>query len=88
MEIAELKLRLKLTDSILSEARVGGIGLRSCLGSSPGVYTSDNQEEMIQQLVHALATSPNEAADDVLLEALRLGNEQEQSNVLAALLKR
>ncbi len=43
---------------------------------------------MIQQLVQALGASPNEAADDVLLEALRLGNPQEQSVVLGALLRR
>ena len=43
---------------------------------------------MIQQLVNALSGSPNEAADDVLLQALRLGNPQEQSVVLGALLKR
>ncbi|HEY7115342.1 MAG TPA: HEAT repeat domain-containing protein [Tepidisphaeraceae bacterium] len=43
---------------------------------------------MIQQLVHALVASENEAADDVLLEALRLGNPQEQATALDALVKR
>ncbi|HSI32266.1 MAG TPA: HEAT repeat domain-containing protein [Tepidisphaeraceae bacterium] len=43
---------------------------------------------MIQQLLQALAASPNEAADDVLVEALGLGNPTEQAQVLAALLKR
>ena len=43
---------------------------------------------MIQQLVQALVASQNEAADDVLLEALRLGNATEQETALDALLKR
>jgi hypothetical protein len=43
---------------------------------------------MIQQLVQALVASTNQAADDVLLEALRLGNESEQTVALDALLKR
>jgi HEAT repeat protein len=43
---------------------------------------------MIQQLVQALVASENEAADDVLLEALRLGNPAEQGTALDALLKR
>jgi HEAT repeat protein len=43
---------------------------------------------MIQQLIHALIASKNEAADDVLLEALRLGNITEQGQALDALIKR
>ena len=43
---------------------------------------------MIDRLLHALVQTKNEAADAVLLEALRLGNEREQSAVLEALLQR
>ena len=43
---------------------------------------------MIQQLLSALIHSDNEAADEVLLEALRLGNASEQATVLDALMKR
>jgi hypothetical protein len=43
---------------------------------------------MITRLFHALTQSKNGAADDVLVEALRLGIEREQEPVLAALLKR
>ena len=43
---------------------------------------------MIQRLLLALMQTQNEAADAVLLEALRLGNEREQQNVLDALLER
>ena len=43
---------------------------------------------MHEQLVDALVLSPNDAADDLLLEGLRLGNEVEQALVLEALLKR
>jgi HEAT repeat protein len=43
---------------------------------------------MIQHLVQALCASTNQAADDVLLEALRLGSEAEQTVALEALLKR
>jgi HEAT repeat protein len=43
---------------------------------------------MIQQLLQALVHSNNEAADDVLLEALRLGNPDEQAMALGALMKR
>ena len=43
---------------------------------------------MIQQLIQALVTTNNEAADDLLLEALRLGNVEEQQNALDALVKR
>src|ERR1700709_158526 len=43
---------------------------------------------MIQLLIQALTASGNEAADDVLLEALRMGNPAEQAAVLAALTQR
>src|SRR4051794_10441676 len=43
---------------------------------------------MIQQLLQALIASKNEAADEVLLEALRLGNPQEQATALDALIQR
>jgi HEAT repeat protein len=43
---------------------------------------------MIQQLIQALVTSNNEAADEVLLEALRLGNVEEQQAALLALIQR
>lgn len=43
---------------------------------------------MIQQLLQALIASKNEAADEVLLEALRLGNPQEQATSLDALIQR
>ncbi len=45
-------------------------------------------QEMLDQLVHALVQSKNEAADDCLLEALRLGNDSEKALVLAALMRR
>ena len=43
---------------------------------------------MIEQLLHALVASKNEAADDLLLQALVVGNEAEQGVVLQALFKR
>ena len=43
---------------------------------------------MVHQLLHALIASNNQAADDVLLEALRLGNDPERAAALDALLKR
>ncbi|MDB5323856.1 MAG: hypothetical protein JWN40_5487 [Phycisphaerales bacterium] len=43
---------------------------------------------MIQQLLHALVHSKNEAADDVLLEAVQLGNPDEQAMAIDALMKR
>ena len=43
---------------------------------------------MIDRLLHALVQTQNEAADAVMLEALRLGNEREQTAVLEALLRR
>jgi HEAT repeat protein len=45
-------------------------------------------QEMHEQLVEALVRSSNEAADDLLLEGLQLGNEVEQSLILGALLTR
>ncbi len=43
---------------------------------------------MLDALIHALVLSKNEAADDVLLEALWVGNDREQQIALAALLRR
>src|SRR4051812_1264170 len=43
---------------------------------------------MLDRLLHALIRSRNEAADDVLLEALRVGNEEERQVLLDALLER
>src|SRR4051812_22936688 len=43
---------------------------------------------MLDRLVNALVNSPNEAADDLLLEALRLGNEGERGVALRALMRR
>lgn len=43
---------------------------------------------MLTRLFHALTRSKNEAADDVLVEALRVGIEREQEPVLTALLQR
>ncbi|HVT87224.1 MAG TPA: HEAT repeat domain-containing protein [Tepidisphaeraceae bacterium] len=43
---------------------------------------------MIDRLIHALVESKNAAADDVLLEALRLGQPVEQSLALNALIQR
>ena len=42
----------------------------------------------LDRLIHALVQSKNEAADDALLEALRRGNETEQTLVLDALFQR
>ena len=43
---------------------------------------------MLDRLIHALVQSRNEAADDVLSEALRVGAEREQRLALAALVRR
>src|SRR3954471_17570836 len=43
---------------------------------------------MLDRLIHALVQSKNEAADDVLSEALRVGTEREQRLALAALVRR
>lgn len=43
---------------------------------------------MLGRLIDTLVNSRNEAADTVLLEALRLGTEREQERVLSALLRR
>jgi hypothetical protein len=43
---------------------------------------------MIERLLAALTESDNDAADEVLLEALRLGNEFEQRQVLEAIIRR
>ncbi|HEX3358419.1 MAG TPA: HEAT repeat domain-containing protein [Tepidisphaeraceae bacterium] len=43
---------------------------------------------MLHELLQALVDSKNEAADDLLLEGLRLGTEQEKTIALGALLRR
>jgi HEAT repeat protein len=43
---------------------------------------------MLNELLQALVQSKNDAADDVLLEALRLGSEPEKTQALNALLRR
>jgi HEAT repeat protein len=43
---------------------------------------------MVDQLMQALVETKNQAADELLTDALRLGNEVEQANVLGAILKR
>jgi len=43
---------------------------------------------MLDELIHALVESDNEAADDLLLEALSLGNDKEKTVVLDALIRR
>ncbi len=43
---------------------------------------------MIDTLIQALVQSQNEAADSILLEGLRIGNETEQALALAAILRR
>ncbi|HEV7300917.1 MAG TPA: HEAT repeat domain-containing protein [Tepidisphaeraceae bacterium] len=43
---------------------------------------------MLDRLIHALASSKNGAADDVLLEALRLGVDREKAVAMGGLLKR
>src|ERR1700728_540089 len=43
---------------------------------------------MHEQLVEVLVTSKNEAADDLLVEGLRLGAEPEQSVILNAIFQR
>ncbi len=43
---------------------------------------------MLDQVINALVASQNDAADEVLLDALRVGNPREQALVLDALLRR
>ncbi|HWE01122.1 MAG TPA: HEAT repeat domain-containing protein [Tepidisphaeraceae bacterium] len=43
---------------------------------------------MLDQLIHALVHSKNEAADDVLVEALHLGDAQEKRTVVEAIFQR
>ena len=45
-------------------------------------------QEMIESLIQILVSTKNEAADDLLLQALELGSELEQTAVLDALFKR
>lgn len=49
---------------------------------------SDNNDVKHDRLIAALVRADNRAADDCLLEALRLGNEGEQATVLDALVAR
>ncbi len=60
---------------------------RDSPASSSFHVPSDNDiETMIDQLLHALVSSKNQAADDVLVEALRLGDAQEKRPVLLTLI--
>ena len=43
---------------------------------------------MLERLLHALIDSQNEAADDVLVEALRLGNPAEKAPIFIAIMRR
>jgi HEAT repeat protein len=58
------------------------------MASSDRLPTSDNGEVMQHALIETLVASPNEAADDVLLEALRVGSLPERATALNALLRR
>jgi HEAT repeats len=49
---------------------------------------SDNDQVKLDELIAALVQSKNEAADDALLEALRLGNDHEQAIAMDALFRR
>jgi HEAT repeat protein len=60
---------------------------RTCDSSHLAIW-SDNVQEMIDRLITALVDSENAAADELLLEALRLGTEQEKTVALGALLRR
>src|SRR5688572_24869087 len=62
-------------------------GARRC-PQAGAVHRPITNQEMIHRLIHALVGTKNEAADTVLLEALRLGIEREQGPVLDALLRR
>ncbi len=53
-----------------------------------GWASSDNASVKLQQLLSSLVNSENRSADDLLLEALRIGNEQEQSIALEGLVRR
>jgi HEAT repeat protein len=55
--------------------------------SVPG-GASDNNQVTLDRLIHALVQSKNEAADDALLEAVKLGNEAEKTLALDALFQR
>src|SRR5579863_7907931 len=56
--------------------------------SSHWLPRSDNSLKMLDRLMHALVESGNQAADDLLLQALRLGNRTEQTVALDALFRR
>src|SRR5690348_13984472 len=55
---------------------------------SSGAHSSDNLQVTSRRFMLALIESENEAADDLLLEALRLGTEQEKVVALDALIER
>jgi hypothetical protein len=57
-------------------------------GSCGRRRTSDKPEVIQDQLLLALVRSKNEAADDVLVEALRLGDDGERGRALDALVRR
>ena len=74
-------------------ASLGGIGRNSHLkakyGSCDATASSDNLlQAMLQKLIQALVDSKNEAADELLLEALRIGTEKEKTVAMEALLRR
>jgi len=48
--------------------------------------TSDKHDVLLDQLIAALVETSNGAADELLLEALRLGNPQEKTLAMNALL--
>lgn len=50
--------------------------------------SSDNIQVKLQKLLSLLVTADNQAADDLLLEAMRIGNEHERAIALEALTKR
>lgn len=50
--------------------------------------SSDNKRVKLQKLLDLLVSTDNQAADDMLLEALRIGNEDEQALSLDALIRR
>src|SRR4051794_872454 len=61
---------------------------RTRRSSSHASRKSDNEQVTHDRLIAALVQSKNEAADDALLEALRLGNEPERAVALDALFQR
>src|SRR5262245_39274500 len=66
----------------------GGSNIRQNQDSSHVPLWYDNVQEMVDRLIEGLVETKNEAADELLTEALRLGTETEQTAVLAAVLRR